>query len=175
MLESRALSHLNQSAGYITVARQLHHHYFVNTTSAMGSIQQKRYAIVGCGVRSSFYYTSILRDHSDTSTLVGLCDTNQTRMNAANDRISELGGNRLPTYKETDFDRMVSEQSPDVIIVTTIDKFHHVYCTRALDLGCDAITEKPLTIDEEKLQMMIDAEKRTGRQIRVLFNYRYAP
>ncbi|ETN43430.1 uncharacterized protein HMPREF1541_02589 [Cyphellophora europaea CBS 101466] len=141
----------------------------------MGSVQLKRYAIVGCGVRSSFYYSSILNDHSDVATLVGLCDTNQTRMNAANDRIVELGGSRLPTYKESDFDKMVAEQQPDVVIVTTIDKFHHVYCIRALELGCDAITEKPLTIDEEKLQAMIDAEKRTGKQIRVLFNYRYAP
>ena len=141
----------------------------------MVSVQQKRYAIVGCGVRSSFYYTSILQDHSDFATLVGLCDTNQTRMNAANERIVELGGSRLPTYKSDAFDQMVSEQKPDVIIVTTIDLYHHVYCVRALELGCDAITEKPLTIDEEKLQAMIDAEKRTGRQIRVLFNYRYAP
>lgn len=141
----------------------------------MGSLQQKRYAIVGCGVRSSFYYTSILQDHGDFATLVGLCDTNQTRMNAANDRIVELGGSRLPTYKESAFGQMVAVQRPDVIIVTTIDKVHHVYCIRALELGCDAITEKPLTIDEEKLQAMIDAEKRTGRQIRVLFNYRYSP
>ena len=135
----------------------------------------KRYVIVGMGVRSSFYYQAIIQDHSDVSTLVGICDTNQTRMNAANEHIVKLGGERQPTYKAEDFDRMVAEQKPDVVIVTTIDRFHHVYCIRAMELGCDAITEKPMTIDEEKLQLMIDAEKRTGKQVRVLFNYRYAP
>ncbi|KAK2737193.1 oxidoreductase domain protein [Colletotrichum kahawae] len=137
--------------------------------------QVKRYAIVGMGVRSAFYYGSILQDFADVATLVGLCDTNQTRLNAANDRIIELGGEKLPTYKAEDFDRMITEKKPDVVIVTTIDLYHHVYCIRAMELGCDAITEKPMTIDEEKLQLMIDAEKRTGKQIRVLFNYRYAP
>lgn len=141
----------------------------------MGSVQVKRYAIVGMGVRSAFYYRSIIEDFSEHAKVVGICDTNQTRMNAANDRMESLGGERVPTYKAEEFDKMVTEQKADVVIVTTIDLFHHVYCIRAMELGCDAITEKPMTIDEEKLQAMIDAEKRTGKQIRVLFNYRYSP
>ncbi|CAN9338672.1 unnamed protein product [Alternaria alternata] len=68
-------------------------------------------------------------------------------------------------YKAEDFDKMVKEQKADVVIVTTIDKFHHVYCILCHGAGLrDAITEKPMTIDEEKLQAMIDAEKRTGKQ-----------
>ncbi len=135
----------------------------------------KRYAIVGMGVRSAFYYQAIIQDFKDVAKVVAICDTNQTRMNAANDRMAELGGGKVPTYKAEDFDKMVAEEKPDVVVVTTIDRVHHIYCIRAMELGCDAITEKPMTIDEEKLQAMIDAEKRTGKQIRVLFNYRYAP
>ncbi|KAH7177063.1 hypothetical protein EDB81DRAFT_52020 [Dactylonectria macrodidyma] len=141
----------------------------------MSSPQVKRYVIVGMGVRSSMYYESIIKDFGQVAKLVGICDTNQTRMNVANDHIVELGGERVPTYKDQDFDKMVQEQKADVVIVTTIDLFHHHYCIRAMELGCDAITEKPMTIDEEKLQAMIDAEKKTGKQVRVLFNYRYAP
>ncbi|KAJ5432733.1 uncharacterized protein N7458_011889 [Penicillium daleae] len=134
-----------------------------------------RYAIVGTGVRSSFYYKSIIQDFKDNAKLVAICDTNQTRMDAVNDDIVGLGSTRVQTYKAADFDKMVADHKPDVVIVTTIDRFHHVYCVRAMELGCDAITEKPMTIDEEKLQLMIDAEKRTGKRVRVLFNYRYAP
>ncbi|KAL1880542.1 hypothetical protein VTK73DRAFT_5555 [Phialemonium thermophilum] len=141
----------------------------------MAPLKVKRYVIVGMGVRSAFYYQSIIQDFPNVAKLVGICDTNQTRMKAANDRIFELGGERVPMYKADDFDKMVEEQKPDVVIVTTIDSFHHVYCIRAMELGCDAITEKPMTVDEHKLQLMIDAEKRTGKQVRVLFNYRYAP
>ncbi|KAF2159216.1 hypothetical protein M409DRAFT_37978 [Zasmidium cellare ATCC 36951] len=142
----------------------------------MGSISPvKRYAIVGLGVRSASYYQSIIQDFSEYAQVVGICDLNQTRMNAANDAMEAIGAPRVPTYKDHDFDKMIHEQKPDAVIVTTIDRVHHIYCIRAMELGCDAITEKPVTIDEEKLQLMIDAEKRTGKQIRVLFNYRYSP
>lgn len=76
----------------------------------MASAQVKRYVIVGMGVRSSMYYESIIRDHKEVAKLVGICDTNQTRMNVANDRIEQLGEQRMPTYKAEDFDKMVKEQ-----------------------------------------------------------------
>ena len=44
-----------------------------------------------------------------------------------------------------------------------------------MELGCDVITEKPMTTDEVKAQAILDAVKRTGRKLRVTFNYRYAP
>ncbi|WKT47103.1 Gfo/Idh/MocA-like oxidoreductase, C-terminal [Fusarium oxysporum f. sp. vasinfectum] len=141
----------------------------------MATPQVKRYVIVGMGVRSAMYYQAIIQDFKDVAKLVGICDTNQTRMDVANEHIVELGGEKVQTYKDTEFDKMVKEQKADVVIVTTIDLFHHHYCIRAMELGCDAITEKPMTIDEHKLQAMIDAEKKTGKQVRVLFNYRYAP
>ena len=46
---------------------------------------------------------------------------------------------------------------------------------RALDAGCDCITEKPLTTTPEKAQRILDACKRNNRHVRVLFNYRYSP
>ena len=56
-----------------------------------------------------------------------------------------------------------------------MDKFHHYYCVRALELGANAIVEKPMTIDAQKLQAMIDVVNKTGREIRITFNYRYSP
>jgi predicted dehydrogenase len=44
-----------------------------------------------------------------------------------------------------------------------------------MELGCDVITEKPMTIDEHKCQAILDTIKETGRNLRVTFNYRYAP
>jgi predicted dehydrogenase len=44
-----------------------------------------------------------------------------------------------------------------------------------MDAGCDAITEKPMTIDAEKCAQILEARRRTGRRCRVTFNYRYSP
>src|ERR1700734_4287080 len=106
----------------------------------MAEIQ--KYALVGTGVRSAFWYGAIIKDFPKTAKLVAVCDINQTRMNVANDRIAGLGGDRVPTYKSEDFDKMIQETKPDCVIVTTIDRVHHKYCIRALELGCNAITEK---------------------------------
>ena len=61
------------------------------------------------------------------------------------------------------------------MIVTTVDATHHQYIIRAMELGCDVITEKPMTTDAEKAAAIFDAIDRTGRKLRVTFNYRYTP
>ena len=78
-------------------------------------------------------------------------------------------------YLAADFDKMVKETKPDCVIVTCPDAFHDDYIVRALDAGCDCITEKPLTTTPEKAQRIVDACKRNNRHVRVLFNYRYSP
>ncbi|KAJ5973496.1 hypothetical protein N7481_010706 [Penicillium waksmanii] len=134
-----------------------------------------KYAVVGTGGRAAFFYNAIVKDFKQTATLVAFCDSNQTRMNVANSRVQELGSEALPTYKATEFDRMIEETKPDSVIVTTIDRTHHWYIIRAMELGCNVLSEKPMTVDENKCQEILDAVKATKQQLRVTFNYRYAP
>jgi len=122
------------------------------------------------------FTNSILTTHKDQCALVALCDTNQTRMNYWNARWKEQWNlSPVPTYRAADFDRMIAEQKPDVIIVCTVDRTHHTYICRAMELGCDVITEKPMTVDAEKCRQILDTVERTGRRLRVTFNYRYSP
>ncbi|TLD09249.1 uncharacterized protein PgNI_07261 [Pyricularia grisea] len=141
---------------------------------------KKRYALVGTGGRAGFYYTAIARTYSATSEVVAFCDTNQTRMDYANAQLTQLGHGTVPTYKapgegRSAFDAMVAETKPDEVIVTTIDRTHHTYIVRALELGCNVVTEKPMTIDAPRCREIFDAVERTGNEVRVTFNYRYAP
>lgn len=113
----------------------------------------------------------------DEAELVGLCDPNPARLAYY---VQRLAGplaypQNVPTYPATDFDRMIQQTRPDVVLVCTVDAYHHDYIIRAMDLGCDVITEKPLTIDAEKCRAIYDAIKRTGRKLRVTFNARWQP
>ncbi|RPH35884.1 gfo/Idh/MocA family oxidoreductase, partial [bacterium] len=81
----------------------------------------------------------------------------------------------IPAYKASDFDRMIRETRPDTIIVTTVDSTHDHYIIRAMELGCDVITEKPMTNRAEKCRQIIEAQRRYGKSITVSFNYRYSP
>ena len=71
-----------------------------------------------------------------------------------------------------DFDEMVTQTKPDLIIVCTKDSTHHEFIIRGLGAGCDVLTEKPLTTDEKKAQAILDAERKSVRNIIVGFNYR---
>jgi len=107
---------------------------------------------------------------------MAFCDLSQTRMDYANRMIGEKFGKKpVPTYYYTKFEEMIKAERPDVVIVTSVDRTHDEYMIKAMEMGCDVVTEKPLTIDEGKAQSILDAQKRTGRHIRVAFNYRYAP
>ena len=44
----------------------------------------------------------------------------------------------------------------------------------AMELGCDVISEKPLTIDAASCQRILDTQRKTGMRCRVAFNYRYS-
>ena len=137
---------------------------------------KKRYALVGTGGRSRMFYMAVADTYKDTSELVGFCDISQTRMDFANNALkNECGHAPVPTYNYTDFEKMIDETKPDTVIVTTTDRTHHDFIIRAMEKGCDAITEKPMTTDEKKAQAIVDAIKRTGKSLRVTFNYRYAP
>ncbi len=137
---------------------------------------RRRYAIVGTGSRAGMFVEALAGTYRETSDLVGLCDLSQTRMDWHNRRIVALaGGAPRPTYPAASFDRMIAETRPDTVIVTTVDATHHLYITRAMELGCDVITEKPMTTDAGKMRAIFDAIARTGRALRVTFNYRYAP
>lgn len=136
---------------------------------------RKRYALVGTGGRAEMYVEALTRTFADTNELVALCDLSPTRMAYYNRQIAEATGAPVPAYVASDFDRMVAERRPDVVIVTSMDSTHHQYIVRAMQLGCDAITEKPMTIDAEKARAIFDAIEATGRKLRVTFNYRYAP
>lgn len=97
-------------------------------------------------------------------------------MDYYNHQLASLDGfASLPTYKPDQFDQMIAETLPNTVIVTTIDGTHHTFITRSMELGCDVISEKPMTTELPKLQAIYDTIEQTGRSLRVTFNYRYAP
>lgn len=136
---------------------------------------RRRYAIVGLGSRHDVYQDGIETTHARWAELVAVCDSNPGRVELARRRSAR---NRAPApagYIAADFDRMLRECRPDVVIVTTTDSSHHHYLVRAMEAGCDTITEKPMTTTVEACRQILDTRRRTGRQCRVTFNYRYSP
>lgn len=132
--------------------------------------KKTRVALVGTGSRgNSMWGASLVRDYPDYLEFVGLCDKNPGRVEVGKKSIRVS----CPTY--TDFDKMMKETKPELLIVTTMDSTHHEFIIKGMEYGADIITEKPMTTDEQKVQAILDAERRTGKNCRVTFNYRYSP
>ncbi|ALI56197.1 Gfo/Idh/MocA family protein [Celeribacter marinus] len=132
-------------------------------------------AIVGCGSRHSMFRDSVSQDYPDQHEIVAMCDNNPHRLDLAAQAAARAGTNGIATYDASAFDAMIAEQKPDTVVITTPDFLHADYIVRAFEAGCDVICEKPMTIDLSSLKQITEAQKRTGRQVRVTFNYRYSP
>ena len=146
-----------------------------SVSRAQSTPHRRRHANVGVGIRSQMHQDAIGRTYAEHCEMVALCDTNEGRLRLAQQRMRRMTDAEVPVYSAGDFDRMIAETRPDVVIVTTVDGFHHEYIIRAMEAGCDVITEKPLTTTAEKCQAIVDAQRRTGRKCTVAFNYRYSP
>ncbi len=131
--------------------------------------------MVGCGARSQMYQDALQRTYRDRAELVGLCDVNAGRLALAQAR-SIANGAAVPDAAPPDgLEALLGRVNAQVVIVLTRDAVHHDFIIRAMNAGCDVITEKPMTTTAEACLQIAEARRRTGRRCRVTFNYRYSP
>lgn len=138
--------------------------------STFGLKRKMRINLVGTGIRGiGFWGKRLVEEYSDLLEFVGLCDINPGRLQYA----LEYMHVDCPTYSE--FEKMVNETNPDLIIVCTKDSTHHEFIIKGLNMNCDVLSEKPMTTDERKCQAILDAERRSNKKLIVGFNYRWSP
>ena len=131
----------------------------------------KKYVMVGAGSRATSMYAANIQQHfQDCARLTGVYDPNGKRAAAM---VAIAGLKDCTVYQ--DFDAMLAAEKPDTVLVVSMDCTHHTYIIRALEAGCDVISEKPLTVDENKYAQIAEAERRTGRKVTVTFNCRFMP
>ena len=126
--------------------------------------------LVGTGSRGiNSWGKELIESYSDYVEMVGLCDSNAKRVEVA----KSILDTNAKTYHAAEFKEMIRDQKPDVVIVTTTDCFHVDYIVKAMELGCNVVSEKPIATEADQCQRIIDAEKRTGKKTYVGFNVRY--
>ncbi|MBL9208019.1 MAG: Gfo/Idh/MocA family oxidoreductase [Opitutaceae bacterium] len=145
------------------------------SVSAATDRPRKRYTLIGAGVRGSLFQEAIQRTHADAAELVGVCDINPGRVQLSLSRAREWGVKEPAGFGPRELESYLRSTHTQCVVVTTVDSTHDEYIVRALDAGCDVITEKPMTTTAEKCQRILDACARNRRHVTVAFNYRYTP
>jgi predicted dehydrogenase len=140
--------------------------------ASTGNDRRVRYAICGLSNRAIGMYVPALTtnpDYSAGAALVAVVDMDLPRVEA----FKELRHLDFAAYLPSEFDRMVTEARPDVVIVTTPDGTHVDFIVQALEHNIDVITEKPMVIDSTQANRIFAAEAASSGTVRVTHNSRY--
>ncbi len=129
---------------------------------------KRKFCIVGASGRSTtMYVESIVKEFNDTCELAGIYDINPGRARY----VAHTYGADCPVFE--DFDEMIATAKPDALIVVCMDVYHAPYVIKGLEYGLYVFTEKPMCINAEQVEAILEAEKKYGRRIGVCFNMRY--
>lgn len=80
---------------------------------------------------------------------------------------------KIPVF--ADFDAMVAEASPEVILIGTPPDSHADYCLRSLAAGAHVICEKPFVSTLAEADRILDAARIAGKQVALNHEFREMP
>ncbi|TWI19964.1 bi-domain-containing oxidoreductase [Sphingobacterium siyangense] len=75
----------------------------------------------------------------------------------------------------TDYRTIINDPEVDLILITTRHNMHASMVKEGLLAGKNVFVEKPLALNQEELQVIIDAQQKSGKVLTVGFNRRFSP
>ncbi|GIN57054.1 putative oxidoreductase YteT [Lederbergia ruris] len=134
----------------------------------------KKYAICGVSNRAiGMFIRPIVQHFSSENEVVALLDADPRRFEVCRQAHTEM--ENVPQYLPKQFNQMVKETNPDIVIVASRDDTHVDYILQALQKDLDVIVEKPMATTAEDCKRIMDAEATSKGNVTVTFNYRYSP
>ncbi|PTM56566.1 oxidoreductase family protein [Desmospora activa DSM 45169] len=134
----------------------------------------KKYAVCGVSNRAmSMFIAPMLERFGQNSAVVALLDRDPRRHEVCKHRFSQL--KEVPEFAPQEFEQMIAQTKPDVLIVTGRDDTHADYIVNGLTYDLDILTEKPMTTTAADCRRILAAEKESKGRVMVAFNYRYSP
>lgn len=89
--------------------------------------------------------------------------------------IAALGSKLNVKRVTTDVEEVLADSSIDAVLIATRHASHAALAERALKAGKHVFVEKPLSIDIESGQRIVELSKSSGLVVRVGFNRRFSP
>lgn len=124
-----------------------------------------RAGIVGCGAIFPMHAASVAA--SGAARLVAVCDPDANKLESASQLYGCAGYNRL--------EEMLERERLDVLHLCTPHYLHPLQAILAAGRGIHVLTEKPMCIASADGEAMIEACRRHGVQLGVIFQNRYNP
>ena len=124
-------------------------------------------ALIGCGVISANHLAALTK--LENIELVALCDIKTER---AEFRKNEY---KLTSRIYADFKEMIEVEKPDSVHICTPHYLHCSMACYALEKNINVFLEKPMCINKEEIEKLLQAEKSSKAKITVCFQNRFNP
>jgi len=136
--------------------------------------QKFRYALIGCGKVAKKHIKAVLHNQ-DKMEMIALVDTNAEAMKTFLDqsRLSKSQKARIACY--TDYTKMLEEQSPDIVSITTPSGTHAKIGLDAIRKGAHLLIEKPMTLSLDEAEQLIREAEKFHVRIALGHIYRFFP
>jgi len=98
--------------------------------------------------------------------VIAIADTDPKKLDLKGDELGVPG-------RYTDGEEMIAKEDLDVVSIATPNKFHKSLAIAALKAGCHVLCEKPMAMNAQEAQEMLDAAKKAGKRIMINFSFRF--
>ena len=123
--------------------------------------------IIGCGGIANKKHMPALKKVSDCE-MVAFCDIIPERAEAAKVKFGTPDAKVYTDYKE-----LLADPEIEVVHVCTPNRAHSFITVDALDAGKNVMCEKPMAINTEEAQKMLDAKARSGKLLSIGYQSRF--
>lgn len=138
-------------------------------TGGINMSERIRVAIIGTGGIGLSKHLPSLHKIPQVE-LAGFCDM---REESAAKAKAQFGSD--DAIVTTDYRRLLDDPSIDVVHVCTPNRTHAEITIAALEAGKHVMCEKPMAINSQDAQKMLDASKRSGKKLTIGYQNRYRP
>ena len=129
-----------------------------------------RIGIIGRGGIANGKHMPALKNCADLAEMVYFCDLVLSRAEEAAKKFGTPDAKVCTDYKE-----LLADETIDVVHVCTPNRSHSFITVDALEAGKHVMCEKPMAINSEEAQKMLDAAKRTGKKLTIGYQNRHRP
>jgi len=133
-----------------------------------------RYALIGCGKVAKKHMKSVLHN-LDLVEMVALVDTNTKAMDLFLEQSDLTKAQRASIVCYSDYNKMLDEQSPDIVAITTPSGTHARIGLDSIRKGVNLILEKPMTLSLEEADMLVQEADKYNVKIALGHIYRFFP
>ncbi len=132
-------------------------------------MQTVNVAIIGCGGIANGKHLPSLHALPNVK-ITAFCDIIEEKAIAAKQKYGTPD-----SHVYTDYKKLLEDKSIDVVHVCTPNRSHSYITVDALEAGKHVMCEKPMAINSEEAQKMVDAAKRTGKKLTIGYQTRQRP